>query len=202
VERVPETMMLVRSQHGSSRLLLAARTTLLLLPRRAASGGGSKGEPIKRFYKRAGVGAPPSSSTSALEGAATTAVQLDGRQLRTPERTEVVLPSVGAAVAVAAEWEEQEKHIMPHLMPLTRLAMTALDRMDSTRAAEEEELVRCFLGQCFTFPLCPRKLQRGDVGMHRIPLCGGSEWGYPWRFADALPRDRHLVLLGDARQGS
>lgn len=60
-------------------------------------------------------------------------VTLDGRTLKTPERTEVLLPTEAAAVAIAAEWESQDTHIMPHLMPLTRLAMTALDVVPKTR---------------------------------------------------------------------
>ena len=36
-------------------------------------------------------------------------------------------------MAIAAEWESQETHIMPHLMPLNRLAMTALDVVPKTR---------------------------------------------------------------------
>lgn len=81
---------------------------------------------VKRFYKQAGI-AP------AKDGSDRFVVTLDGRTLKTPQRTEVLLPTEAAAVAIAAEWESQDTHIMPHLMPLNRLAMTALDIVPKTR---------------------------------------------------------------------
>jgi|EP01043_Picozoa_sp_COSAG02_P052180 chaperone required for assembly of F1-ATPase len=81
---------------------------------------------VRRFYKQADI-AP------AKDGSDRFVVTLDGRTLKTPERTEVLLPTEAAAVAIAAEWESQETHIMPHLMPLNRLAMTALDVVPKTR---------------------------------------------------------------------
>lgn len=86
----------------------------------------SASERVKRFYKHADI-AP------AADGSGRYVVTLDGRTLKTPERTEVLLPTEAAAVAVAAEWESMEKHVMPHLMPLTRLTMTALDVVPSQR---------------------------------------------------------------------
>jgi len=86
----------------------------------------SASDRVKRFYKHADI-APAS------DGSGRFAVVLDGRTLKTPDRTEVILPTEAAAVAVAAEWESQDKHVMPHLMPLTRLTMTAIDVVPSQR---------------------------------------------------------------------
>ena len=83
-------------------------------------------ERVRRFYKQADVAA-------AKDGSDRFTVTLDGRTLKTPERTVVLLPTEAAAVAIAAEWESQNTHVMPHLMPLTRLAMTALDVVPKTR---------------------------------------------------------------------
>ena len=83
-------------------------------------------ERIRRFYKQADIAA-------ANDGSDRFTVTLDGRTLKTPERTPVLLPTEAAAVAIAAEWESQNTHVMPHLMPLTRLAMTALDVVPKTR---------------------------------------------------------------------
>ena len=68
-------------------------------------------------------------------------MQLDGRALRTPERSPVVFPTSAAAAVVAAEWDAQSKYIMPNLMPLTRLAMTAIDRTPLSREGIIQDLM-------------------------------------------------------------
>jgi chaperone required for assembly of F1-ATPase len=60
-------------------------------------------------------------------------IALDGRSLRTPGRSELIMPSASLAEAIAAEWEAQQGDIRPTTMPLTRLAATAIDRTASQR---------------------------------------------------------------------
>jgi len=79
---------------------------------------------MKRFYKLAAV--------SAVETGFS--VTLDGRGVRTPEGTPLVLPNAALAEAVAAEWLAQGEKIVPQTMPLTQLASTALDRVRGKRA--------------------------------------------------------------------
>jgi chaperone required for assembly of F1-ATPase len=69
----------------------------------------------KRFYKSVAV-------TDQL------GIALDGRNLKTPLKAALVLPTRPLAEAVAAEWDAQVDVINPHAMPLTKLANTALDR--------------------------------------------------------------------------
>lgn len=57
------------------------------------------------------------------------AIQLDGRPLRTPAKTPVVVPTEAMAKAVAAEWDAQEDQIDPLSMPMTRSANAALDKV-------------------------------------------------------------------------
>jgi ATP synthase F1 complex assembly factor 2 len=52
---------------------------------------------------------------------------LDHRVLRTPARHPLIVPSRALALAIAAEWEWQQKRIQPFTMPLMSLAATALD---------------------------------------------------------------------------
>lgn len=59
-------------------------------------------------------------------------VCLDGRVLRTPGGRELTLPNVALALAVASEWELQDKAVRQLVMPLVRstqnrLCSTALD---------------------------------------------------------------------------
>jgi chaperone required for assembly of F1-ATPase len=72
---------------------------------------------MKRVYKE--VAAQP------VEGG--WGIFLDARELRTPAKRELIVPSRPLAEAIAAEWDAQETDIRPQTMPLTRLAATALD---------------------------------------------------------------------------
>jgi len=56
-------------------------------------------------------------------------IELDGRPLRTPAKTELLLPTEGLAQAVAREWIEAAEVIDPRSMPLTGLANAAIDRV-------------------------------------------------------------------------
>ena len=55
-------------------------------------------------------------------------IALDGRNVKTPLKAALVLPTRALAEAVAAEWDAQIDVINPHAMPLTKLANTAIDR--------------------------------------------------------------------------
>ena len=74
---------------------------------------------MKRFWKSASV-------VPAENGFA---VELDGRRIRTPARAELVVPSLGLADAIAAEWNECGEQVEPRAMPLTGLANAAIDRV-------------------------------------------------------------------------
>ena len=86
----------------------------------------------KRFYKVAA--AAPASDGSGF------AVQLDGRTPKSPAKKPLVLPTKALGELVAAEWEAQVEFIDNALMPATRLAFTAIDRISETRAEVAREL--------------------------------------------------------------
>lgn len=86
----------------------------------------------KRFYKEAGI-APH-------EGGH--AVTLDGRIVRTPVRSPMVLPNAGAAQLVADEYGAQAEVINPMSMPVTRLANTAIDGVAADMQAVAEDVQR------------------------------------------------------------
>ena len=81
----------------------------------------------KRFYKEA-------ATISEGDGHA---VVLDGRPIRTPAGSKLVVPHEAIAEAIAAEWAAQETVIDPGKMPLTRLTNSALDAV-----AREADTVR------------------------------------------------------------
>ena len=62
-------------------------------------------------------------------------VHLDGRPVRTPLKSPLILPTLALAEAVAAEWQVQEGTIKPETMPFTRMANSAVDKVKPQFAA-------------------------------------------------------------------
>jgi chaperone required for assembly of F1-ATPase len=67
-------------------------------------------------------------------------VHLDGRTPKSPAKSPLVLPTLALAQLVAAEWDAQETVIDSTIMPATRLAFTAIDRISETRAEVAKEV--------------------------------------------------------------
>jgi chaperone required for assembly of F1-ATPase len=86
---------------------------------------------MKRFYQAVRV-----ASSGQGHG-----ILLDERPARTPARQPLVVPTAPLAEAIAGEWREQRETIRPELMPLTRLASRAIDRMPALREAAIDEVV-------------------------------------------------------------
>jgi chaperone required for assembly of F1-ATPase len=61
------------------------------------------------------------------------AVQLDDRPLRTPAGVPLVVPTEALAAEIAAEWDALEGEIRPELLPFTRAANVAIDRIAHAR---------------------------------------------------------------------
>ncbi|HJV41804.1 ATP12 family chaperone protein [Caulobacter sp.] len=89
----------------------------------------------KRFYKAAA--AAPFLGENGEGGYA---IQLDGRTPKSPARKPLILPTKALGELVAAEWEAQVEFIDNSLMPATRLAFTAIDRISETRAEVAGEI--------------------------------------------------------------
>ena len=73
-------------------------------------------------------------------------VLLDGRQVRTPLKAPLAMPTAAMAEASAAEWRDQAETIDPALMPVTRLANTAIDRVVGDHRARIVEEVVAYAG--------------------------------------------------------
>ncbi|WND01578.1 ATP12 family protein [Temperatibacter marinus] len=85
---------------------------------------------MKRFYK----------SVAVIEKESGYSITLDQRNLKTPLKASLVMPTRALAAAVAEEWEAQEEIINTEAMPLTKLANTAIDRVNSRREDIIDEL--------------------------------------------------------------
>ncbi|WP_319825792.1 ATP12 family chaperone protein [Thalassovita sp.] len=67
------------------------------------------------------------SKAAEVEGGFT--VLLDGRGVKTPAKTPLVVPTLALAQAIAAEWDAQDGEVKPLTMPFTRGANAALDKV-------------------------------------------------------------------------
>lgn len=57
------------------------------------------------------------------------AVHLDARPVRTPAKAPLIVPTQAMAQEIAAEWDAQEGEINPNVMPFTRSANAAIDKV-------------------------------------------------------------------------
>jgi len=89
---------------------------------------------MKRFYKETAVDA----------GDGGFRVLLDGRPMRTPAKSVLVVPTKALAEAIAEEWAAvpEKVEINPAHLPLTRLAATGIDRVTTQRARVIEDTAK------------------------------------------------------------
>lgn len=116
----------------------------------------------KRFWKE----------TDIVEAGKGFEVRLDGRSVRTPLKTLLVVPSRGFAERIAAEWDAQDETLNPQSMPFTRAANAALDKV-TPQHAEVAEMLSAYGGTdllCYraTGPdtLCARQAESWDPLLH------------------------------------
>jgi len=93
---------------------------------------GMKPQLPKRFYKGAEVAEVNQQFT----------VLLDGRNLRTPGKNLIEVPTRQLADILCSEWEAQEKEIDPLKMPATRLVNTAIDGIATDPQAVFEDILK------------------------------------------------------------
>lgn len=77
----------------------------------------------KRFWKAAEV--------EQVEGG--WIVRLDGRDIRTPGKAALIMPTKALAEAVRDEWDAQGERITPETMPVTRTVNSAIDKVAPQR---------------------------------------------------------------------
>ena len=96
-----------------------------------ARGYKEAGEKPRRFYKAVEV---------AADEAGGFVILLDGRALRGPKGSRVVLPTRALADQVAEEWAGQGEHLELATMHATRLANTAIESVPHARDATAQEI--------------------------------------------------------------
>ena len=96
----------------------------------------------KRFWKEVSVASSETGYT----------VHLDNRPLRTPAKVPLVVPTRSFAEVIAQEWQDQQDTIDPSVMPATRTANVAIDKV----AAKREEVIAHLLEYGGSDLLCYR----------------------------------------------
>ena len=89
----------------------------------------------KRFWKEA--------TCAEVEGGFT--VHLDGRPVKTPNKSALTVPTRAMAQAIAVEWGAQDKVIDPLSMPVTRSANAAIDKV-TPQHGEVAEMIAAYGG--------------------------------------------------------
>ncbi len=89
----------------------------------------------KRFWTSAGV----------EEGPEGFSVMLDGRPVKTPAKAPLCVPTPALAEAVAAEWNAVAEKIDPNVMPFTRSANAAIDKV-ATQFDAVVEMLAAYAG--------------------------------------------------------
>ncbi|XP_070581078.1 ATP synthase mitochondrial F1 complex assembly factor 2-like [Ptychodera flava] len=105
---------------------------------------------LKKFYK----------SVSITQSGGLYEINLDKRKLKTPMGKIFTVPSEPLAIAVATEWEAQEKTIKKHTMPLTSLCNSALD---NPTERSKETIIQSILHFLSTDTVCFREEQPPEL---------------------------------------
>ena len=70
------------------------------------------------------------------------AILLDGKPVRTPRKLPLAVPTRALAEAIAGEWSAQKDRVDPASMPLSKLAITAIDGVASHLAEVASNIVQ------------------------------------------------------------
>lgn len=74
---------------------------------------------LKRFWESVGVADCDSGYR----------IELDGRPVHTPAKAPLIVPTRPLAEAIAEEWDAQQERVDPDVMPLSRAANAAIDKV-------------------------------------------------------------------------
>jgi len=107
---------------------------------------------IKRFWK----------SADYRETADGFSVELDGRSVRTPAKKPLVVPTEKLAHRISKEWQAVVEKIDPEVMPFTRSANAAIDKV----AIQHDDVAEMVAGYAETDLLCYRA-DSPDALVHR-----------------------------------
>lgn len=119
-------------------------------------------------------------------------VWLDARQVRTPAKAPLIIPTEALARAIAGEWQAQAGVIDPLSMPMTRAANAAIDKV-TPQFAEVADLIAAYGASdllCYRAEAPEALAERQSAAWD--PILAWAET----RFAAPLRRTRGVVPIG------
>lgn len=119
-------------------------------------------------------------------------VWLDARQVRTPVKAPLIVPTEALARAIAGEWQAQAGVIDPLSMPMTRAANAAIDKV-TPQFAEVADLIAAYGASdllCYRAEAPEALAERQSAAWD--PILAWAET----RFAAPLRRTRGVVPIG------
>jgi ATP synthase F1 complex assembly factor 2 len=148
----------------------------------------------KRVYEKVAVRA-----AAASEGFIVT---LDGRELKTPAKRVLTLPTHALASAVALEWEAQDSHIRPATMPLMKLATTTIDQVEEIRPTMTDSMLRCLEADltCFRTPDEPDLLAKEEAAFAPLITWAKEELALPLSVSEEMTLNHPTATLPRAKQ--
>ena len=135
-------------------------------------------------------------------------VLLDGRELKTPAKKVLAMPTHALATGVALEWEAQDRHIRPATMPLMKLATTTVDQVPSIRPTMVDSMLRCLESDlvCFRTVDEPALLKKEEAAFSPLIQWAADELALPLTVSEdlglthppgAMPRAKQLLAEAD-----
>ena len=126
-------------------------------------------------------------SATAVPGENGYGIRLDGRPVKTPGKSDLVVPTEALAQAIAAEWDAQDGTIDPRGMPFTRMANSAVEKV----APQRTEVAEMLLGYGDSDLLC----YRAD-GPEELIDRQAAAWDPLLDWADATLGARLIPVVG------
>ncbi len=131
------------------------------------------------------------------------AIHLDGRPVRTPARTMLMVPQHKLAQALAGEWAAQDEVIHLHSMPINRLANAAIDLASPAPKAFAAPLIAYGASDllCYRAPEAELAAQQAQA-WNPILAWAEGEYGIEFKLATGIVHvaqpQRTLATLRDA----
>lgn len=144
----------------------------------------------KRFWKSAAV----------VETPAGFGVQLDGRDVKTPAKAALLVPTRSIALRIADEWAAQGDKIDPETMPATRFANAAIDKV----RVQFDEVAALLVAYGETDLLCYRAtfpqelIDRQAAAWDPLLAWSSERYGVAWRITSGVmptPQDAQITAV-------
>jgi chaperone required for assembly of F1-ATPase len=134
----------------------------------------------------------------AVQEGDTFSVRLDGRGLKTPKKSTLLVPTASLAEAVAAEWNALDAEIDPALLPLTKIANTVIDGVVGMEKELHDDIVR-FIGNDLLFYRAgtPRELAARQAAQWDPVLAwAGERFGAAFKVTEGvMPVEQNLLAV-------